>query len=579
MTENNDAAKDAEKDDEYEVHVFATTDQDGYSDGLEPQPDSDVVVEPIPKSKSTGLIRVALLGLVFVLAVFLVHRVWGTQIARFYLNEPSPEEQFAPIDPLLYSEVVDSWGIAHNNLQGSLRRQKSAIAQMDAAKSKIEVLEKVLVLTKQAIVKSTGDQATAKEALKSADAKFVELASSNLPAELKSVTEQVVANQAQVGRAEARLKAAQNEFSKIEKTVEQLGRATEAAIAAMRASEAAAAAASSAGKLIAQAEGEESEDSSLLARLTFNLFSDSQPQISGAERAVEAASTALATGEARLVEFSEAEAEREEEYNAAKTALSEAKAEQTRLQTLVNQLEKDRAAAASALKSAQAANLAAIDTLDEKKLVNQQAVSKLSAARDAFQTAKAKAKVAAGDIDSTQQHFNLAAAELSALRKRRARRSAIVLAEVNAQFADELREKIGVSSTTDPTSDRFALSSEVLFQSGDAKLGVAGKKELDQMAMVLKQVIAAIPDDVSWVLRVDGHTDAKPLSASNPYADNWQLSQARALAVVKYLIRKHRISPSHLAANGFGQYQPIRAGNSPANLAINRRIELFITPK
>ena len=564
-------------DDDYEVHVFATTDEDGYSDGLEPETADPIESEP--KIKSSGLIRVALLGVVLVLSIFLIHKVWGEKIARYYLDEPSPEEQFAAIDPILYSEVVDSWSVAHNNLQDSLSRQKTAVTNMDAAKDKIGTLEKVLDLTGQAIVKATKEQSDAKEALQTADIGFVELANSTLPAQLVDMKADVVNKATQLGAVKTKWDVAHADFSKIGKTVEQLGRATEAAIAAMQASEAAAAAASAAGKLIAEAEGEESGNSSLLARLTFNLFSESQPQISGAERAVEAASNALATGEAQLVEISEIEAQREHEYNQAKAALSEAKAQEQNLQKMVNQLASDQKTAERALKSAQAANIAAIDTLDEKKLVNQQAISKLATERDAFATAKSKAKVAADDISTTQQHFEVAETELSALRKRRARRSAIVLAEVNSYFSDTLRAKIGVSDTADPTSDRFALSSEVLFQSGNATLGAAGKKELDQTAAVLKQVIGNIPGDISWVLRVDGHTDAKPLSSNSPFGDNWQLSQARSLAVVKYLITKHGISPSHLAANGFGQFQPIRPGKTPSDLAINRRVELFLTPK
>lgn len=569
--------KDVEE--EYEVHVFATTDEDGYSDGLEPEHVEEENPEPVEKPKSSGLIRIALFGVVLVLSIFLIHRVWGTQIARYYLNEPSPEAQFAPIDPLVYSEVVDSWSVAFNDLQSSLSRQKTAITKMDASKAKIDVLEKVLGLTKDAIAEATKSQADAKTKLASAEKTFVELANSDLPAQLKDAKTRVSANQEQLRVSTARLKQASSEFTKIEKTVEQLGRATEAAIAAMQASEAAAAAANSAGKMIAEAEGEESENSSLLARLTFNLFSESQPQISGAERAVEAASNALATGEAQLVEFSEIEADREDEFNRANAALTQAKADQTRLKKLVNSLAANRTAAEKALKTAQIANVAAIDALDEKKLVNQQAISKLATARAAFKAAKAEAKAAATEVSKTQAQFDVAATELSALRKRRARRSAIVLAEVNSRFADDLRGKIGISATTDPTSDRFALSSEVLFQSGNAKLGKAGMKELDQTAAVLKQVMKTIPDDVNWILRVDGHTDAKRLSANSPFGDNWQLSQARALAVVKYLISKHGISPSHLAANGFGQYQPIRAGKTVADLAINRRIELFLTPK
>jgi len=566
---------------EYEVHVFATTDEDGYSDGLEPESTEDENQQASLKSKSSGLIRLALLGVVLVLSLFLIHKVWGPQIARLYLNEPSLKEQFAPIDPQHYSEAVDSWNVANDNLQNSLKRQKTALGQMDSSKSQIEVLVKVSELTKEAVSKGTKDQAAAEARLQRADKAFVALANSDLPAQLKAAKSDVDANKTQLRSSQARLNTAKADFAKIEKTVEQLGRATEAALAAVEASEAAVAAARSAGELIAEGEAEEaqSENSSLLARLTFNLFSESQPQISGAERALEAASIALATGEDRLIEFSEIEADRQEELNRVKIALDQAKAEELRLKALVNSLEADRITAARELKSAQGANLAAIDTLDEAKLANQQAIAKLANAREAFQVAKAKSEVAAADIKSMQAKFKVAAADLSALSKRHARRSAIVLAGINSDFSGELREKIGVSATTDPTRDRFALSSEVLFVSGKAKLGRAGMKKLDQVATVLKRVMQTIPDDVDWVLRVDGHTDSKPLSASNAFDDNWQLSQARALAVVKYLITKQAISPKYLAATGFGPYQPIRAGKTATDLAINRRIELFLTPK
>ena len=564
--------------DDYEVHVFATTDEDGYSDGIEPVPE-DPPHHPHKKTGSTGLIRIGLLVLLVVASVFLVHRVWGTQIARFYLNEPSPDAQFAAIDPLIYSEAVDVWSLARANLRISQTAQNSATKETNASKAQITTLETAQQAAADAIDKSNARLTTAQEALNAAETHSSELANSSLKAELDAAIAQLASDQARLKRDEARLSAATIDSQEIEQTVEQLGIATDAAITAIEASEAAAAAATTAGKLIAQHEGTDAENPSLLARLTFNIFSETQTQVSGAERARKAASTALATGEAQLAEASDIEATIEAERNAARTTAANALVEKTRLQKLYKQLVLDREAAAKALKAAKAAQIGADEDLAEKKTIKGSASGKLAKARNTLKTAIAKADVASADIETAQEHFAVAQTELSALRKKRALRSAVILAEANSLFADELRREIGLPATADPTSDRFALSSEVLFQSGAADLGAEGKIELDKMAEILKTISSTIPDDVSWVLRIDGHTDNAPLSGNGPFSDNWQLSQARALAVVKHLIRKQGVEPSHLAANGFGQYQPIRSGNAPADRAINRRIELFITPK
>ena len=99
------------------------------------------------------------------------------------------------------------------------------------------------------------------------------------------------------------------------------------------------------------------------------------------------------------------------------------------------------------------------------------------------------------------------------------------------------------------------------------------------MARILQSVADDIPPEIDWVIRVDGHTDNVPLSGLGEFADNWELSQARALSVVKYMISALGIAPDRLAANGFGQYQPVAAGDSEDALAQNRRIELKFTEK
>ncbi|MFT7370947.1 MAG: chemotaxis protein MotB [Octadecabacter sp.] len=127
--------------------------------------------------------------------------------------------------------------------------------------------------------------------------------------------------------------------------------------------------------------------------------------------------------------------------------------------------------------------------------------------------------------------------------------------------------------------DRFVFSSEVLFEQGAAKLSPAGQLEISKVASILRDVAGDIPESIDWVIRVDGHTDNVPLSGAGEFANNWELSQARALSVVLYMVNSLTIPPDRLAANGFGQYQPINSANTNEARAQNRRIELKLTER
>ncbi len=120
--------------------------------------------------------------------------------------------------------------------------------------------------------------------------------------------------------------------------------------------------------------------------------------------------------------------------------------------------------------------------------------------------------------------------------------------------------------------DRFVLQSEVLFESGTADLGVEGRRRLDELARALAEIAAQIPDTVDWILRVDGHTDARPI-ATPQFPSNWELSTARAISVVKFLAAAG-LSERRLAAAGFGAHQPLDDRSSLDAYARNRRIEL-----
>ncbi|MEP5759057.1 MAG: OmpA family protein, partial [Litoreibacter sp.] len=127
--------------------------------------------------------------------------------------------------------------------------------------------------------------------------------------------------------------------------------------------------------------------------------------------------------------------------------------------------------------------------------------------------------------------------------------------------------------------DRFVFASEVLFQPGQATLSAAGRGEIAKVAEILTSVADDIPDVLDWIIRVDGHTDNVPFNGRGSISDNWELSQARALSVVRYMSGSLGIPPNRLAANGFGEFQPIATGNSVEARAQNRRIELKLTEK
>ncbi len=125
--------------------------------------------------------------------------------------------------------------------------------------------------------------------------------------------------------------------------------------------------------------------------------------------------------------------------------------------------------------------------------------------------------------------------------------------------------------------DRFVFQSEVLFESGSAELGEPGQVQLAQLATALREIAAKIPEDLAWILRVDGHTDRAPIHTPE-FPTNWELSTARAMSVVNFLISQG-IAPEHLAATGFGEFQPLDPGTSDAAFRRNRRIELKLTQR
>ena len=151
------------------------------------------------------------------------------------------------------------------------------------------------------------------------------------------------------------------------------------------------------------------------------------------------------------------------------------------------------------------------------------------------------------------------------------------LTKYRSDFFGRLREILGNRPDIRIVGDRFVLQSELLFDVGKAELKPEAKTEIDKIATALLELSQKIPPDIAWVVRVDGHTDVRPISGPI-FKSNWDLSSARAIAVVQYLASKG-ISPQRLVAAGFAEFQPIDTGTSDEAYRRNRRIEFKLTER
>ncbi len=146
------------------------------------------------------------------------------------------------------------------------------------------------------------------------------------------------------------------------------------------------------------------------------------------------------------------------------------------------------------------------------------------------------------------------------------------LARYRSEFFGRLRKVLGNRRDIQIVGDRFVFQSEVLFASGSDILAPAGRLQMAKLGKTLTAITATIPPDINWILRVDGHTDRVPIKTKR-FPSNWELSAARAISVVKFLMAQG-ISANRFAAAGFGEFQPLDARNDEFAYRRNRRIEL-----
>jgi len=230
--------------------------------------------------------------------------------------------------------------------------------------------------------------------------------------------------------------------------------------------------------------------------------------------------------------------------------------------------------------SADARVEAAAGALDKEKAVSAQAMAQvdalnqqitalrrqLSAIQDALDASQASGKDAQAKIADLGSRLNVALAQ-----------RVQELSRYRSDFFGRLRQILGTRPDIRVVGDRFVFQSELFFDSGQAVLNPEGRSELDKLAVALLDLEKQIPTEIAWVLRVDGHTDVRPIVTSQ-FPSNWALSAARAISVVQYLVAKG-VSPQRLVAAGFGEFQPLDPERTEEAYRRNRRLELKLTER
>lgn len=263
----------------------------------------------------------------------------------------------------------------------------------------------------------------------------------------------------------------------------------------------------------------------------------------------------------------------QDELSSLRASLSAAEAERARLQGLLG-AEGERGASAEGRVAALTKDLddqrgLTAQALAQVELLNQQIAAlrrQIAALENSLETSEKKDSEGQAQIADLGQRLNVALA-----------RRVQELSRYRSDFFGELRKALGERQDVQIVGDRFVFQAEIFFASGSADLNPAGLQELDKLADGLTQLEKTIPKDLNWVLRIDGHTDTRPIQTSN-FPSNWELSSARAISVVKYLIFRG-VPANRLVAAGFGEYQPLTRAVTEDDLRRNRRIELKLTER
>jgi chemotaxis protein MotB len=220
------------------------------------------------------------------------------------------------------------------------------------------------------------------------------------------------------------------------------------------------------------------------------------------------------------------------------------------------------------------------EALEEQRSLTADARSQMALLRQRIEGLRKQLQEIAQALEAAEKEKTAQAAEIKDLGERlniALARQVTRLNRYRSEFFGRLRQILSDVPYVEIKGDRFVFQAELLFASGSAELEPAGREHLEKLAQVLKDVAGDIPEDIDWVLRIDGHTDRLPIRTER-FASNWELSAARAISVVKFLAEQG-IPEKRLAAAGFSKYHPINPAHTEAAYRQNRRIEIKLTAR
>lgn len=299
--------------------------------------------------------------------------------------------------------------------------------------------------------------------------------------------------------------------------------------------------------------------------------------------------SALSGREQALTQLGREMASLVEQLSLEKKANESLRGDMSKLSSQLTSSEADRdrmthdVAALQALKSELEARIAELDAslsttggqLDEEKKVSAQARAETALMNQQLAALRDELARVAAALDVSEKQAGEQKVVIADLGKRLNVALAGKVEELQryrSEFFGKLRQVLGNRPGIRIEGDRFIFQSEVLFDTASAEMGMEGIEQVRQLAKTLTELSKQIPKEVNWVLRVDGHTDRRPI-ASGRFPSNWELSTARAITVVRTLAA-NGVPPERLAAAGFGEFQPLDKGEGDESFAKNRRIEI-----
>jgi chemotaxis protein MotB len=255
-------------------------------------------------------------------------------------------------------------------------------------------------------------------------------------------------------------------------------------------------------------------------------------------------------------------------------SLSAAEAEKSRLEQLL-------AAGTGAGSAATARADKLKGELDSERQISQRALSQVELLNQQISALRRQIAALEQALDASEARDRESNTKIADLGRRLNVALAQRVQELNryrSDFFGRLREILADRENIRIVGDRFVFQSEVLFPLGSDQINEAGQGEMKKLADAIIELQKEIPPEINWVLRVDGHTDDRPLSGTGRFRDNWELSASRAISVVKFLIA-NGVPANRLVAAGFGEYQPLDEGDTQEARDRNRRIELKLTER